>query len=215
MAEVGENAADGGRHVRFEVSEDLSRGGAPTVLNRAGEAAAGVGAGGGTGEVATGGTGTGARGNPETRLGRTPPEDHVMGEAESGDPIELLKKELADTRAELMSLRMGSVAIHLAMVSPAGERWYARANIFFKAYEEISQWNELRMQRVQGEKVHDLVLLRWYKKKGLDRRGRMRDSRMGLGCGEAVDIGRGHIIGTIRRDGTTKNNTNSRQRTLV
>jgi hypothetical protein len=35
-----------------------------------------------------------------------------MGEAESGDPIELLEKELADTRAELMSLRMGSVAIH-------------------------------------------------------------------------------------------------------
>jgi hypothetical protein len=54
----------------------------------------------------------------------------------------------------------------LAMVSPAGERWYARAIIFFKAYEEISEWNELRMQRVRGEKVHDLVLLRWYKKTG-------------------------------------------------
>jgi hypothetical protein len=26
MAEVGENAADGGRHVRFEVSEDLCNG---------------------------------------------------------------------------------------------------------------------------------------------------------------------------------------------
>jgi hypothetical protein len=49
MAEVGEKAADGGRHVRFEVSEDLSRGGAPTVLNRAGGAVAGGGAGGGAG----------------------------------------------------------------------------------------------------------------------------------------------------------------------
>jgi hypothetical protein len=112
MAEVGENAADGGRHVRFKVFEDLSRDGAPTILNRAGGAAAGGGAGGGTGGVATGGTGTGAGGNPETRLARTPPEDHVMGEAESGDPIKLLKKKLANTRAELMSLRMGSVAIH-------------------------------------------------------------------------------------------------------
>jgi hypothetical protein len=35
-----------------------------------------------------------------------------MGEAESGDPIKLLKKELAETRAELMSLQMGSVAIN-------------------------------------------------------------------------------------------------------
>lgn len=112
MAEVGEHAAEGARHVRFEVSESLSRGGAPTVLNRAGGAAAGGGADGGAGGIATGGPGTGAGGNPETRLARTPPEDHVMGEAESGDPIELLKKELADTRAELMSLRMGSVAIH-------------------------------------------------------------------------------------------------------
>jgi hypothetical protein len=92
MAKVGENAADGGRHVRFEVSEDLSRGGAPTVLNRAGGAAAGGGAGGGTREVATGGTGTGAGGNPETQLGRTPPEDHVMGEAESGDPSNCLRR---------------------------------------------------------------------------------------------------------------------------
>jgi hypothetical protein len=49
------------------------------------------------------------------------------------------------------------------MVSPAGERWYAWANIFFKAYEEISEWDVLRMQRVRDEKVHDLVLLRWYK----------------------------------------------------
>jgi hypothetical protein len=95
MAKVGENAADGGWHVRFEVSEDLSRGGAPTVLNRAGGALAGGGAGDGAGGVATGGTGTEAGGNPETWLARTPPEDHVMGEAESGDPIELLKKELA------------------------------------------------------------------------------------------------------------------------
>jgi hypothetical protein len=102
------------------------------------------------------------------------------------------------------------------MVSPAGERWYARAIILFKAYKEISQWNELQMQRVRGEKVHDLVLLRWYKKTvGLDGRGKMRDSRMGLGCGKAVDLGPKHIIDTIRRDGTTKNNTNSRQRTLV
>jgi hypothetical protein len=51
----------------------------------------------------------------------------------------------------------------LAMVSPAGERWYARAIIFFKAYEEISEWDELRMQRVRGGKVHNLVLLRRYK----------------------------------------------------
>jgi hypothetical protein len=35
--------------------------------------------------------------------------------------------------------------------------------IFFEAYEEISAWDELRMQRMRGEKVHDLVLLRWYK----------------------------------------------------
>jgi hypothetical protein len=33
----------------------------------------------------------------------------------------------------------------------------------FKAYKEISEWDELQMQRVRGEKVHDLVLLRWYK----------------------------------------------------
>jgi hypothetical protein len=91
MAEVGKNAAEGVRHGRFEVSESLSRGGAPTVLNRAGEAAAGGGADGGAGGVATGETGTGAGGNPETRLARTPPEDHVMGEAEFGNPIELLK----------------------------------------------------------------------------------------------------------------------------
>jgi hypothetical protein len=52
---------------------------------------------------------------------------------------------------------------NLAMVRPAGEWWYARAIIFFKAYEKISEWNELRMQWVRGEKVHDLVLLRWYK----------------------------------------------------
>jgi hypothetical protein len=113
MAEVGENAAEGARHVRFEVSKSLSRGDAPTVLNRAGGAAASGGADSGAGGLATGETGTGVGGNPETRLARTPPEDHVMGEAESGDPIELLKKELADTRAELMSLRMGSVAIHI------------------------------------------------------------------------------------------------------
>jgi hypothetical protein len=98
--------------VRFEVSEDLSQGGAPTVLNRTNGAVAGGGAGGGAGGVATGGAGMGAGGNLETRLARTPPKDHVMGEAESGNPIELLKKELADTWAELMSLRMGSVAIH-------------------------------------------------------------------------------------------------------
>jgi hypothetical protein len=54
MAEVGENAADGGRHVRFEVSEDLSQGDALTVLNRAGGAVAGGSASGGTGGVATG-----------------------------------------------------------------------------------------------------------------------------------------------------------------
>jgi hypothetical protein len=107
MAEVGDNAAEGARHVRFEVSKSLLRGGAPTVLNRAGGAAAGGGTNSGAGGVVTWGTGTRAGGNQETRLARTPSEDHVMVEAESG-----LKKELADIRAELMSLRMGSVAIH-------------------------------------------------------------------------------------------------------
>jgi hypothetical protein len=79
MAKVGENAADGGRHVRFEVSEDLSRGGAPTVLNRAGGAAAGGGAGGGTGGVTTGGTGTGAGGNPEPSVGKDPSRGPCYG----------------------------------------------------------------------------------------------------------------------------------------
>jgi hypothetical protein len=103
----------------------------------------------------------------------------------------------------------------LAMVSPAGERWYARAIMFFKAYEEISEWNELRMQQVRGEKVHLSSAAKVVQNNGFDGRGKMRDSRMGLGCGEAVDLGRGHIIDTTCRDDSTKRNTNLRQRTLV
>jgi hypothetical protein len=40
------------------------------------------------------------------------PDDHEMGEAQSDDPLEQLKKELADTRAELMAVKLGGVTLH-------------------------------------------------------------------------------------------------------
>ena len=102
MAQVGDNAAAGdGRHVRFEVSEEVSRGGNPVILNGAGAGAGGA--------VAGGTNGPGAGGVPQTRVR---PDDHEMGEAQSDDPLEQLKKELADTRAELMAVKLGGVTLH-------------------------------------------------------------------------------------------------------
>jgi hypothetical protein len=47
----------------------------------------------------------------------------------------------------------------LAMRSPEGEAWYAKAYLFFKATEKTTVWQQRTRRREASNKVHSLVLV--------------------------------------------------------
>src|SRR3569833_873350 len=54
----------------------------------------------------------------------------------------------------------------LAMQSPEGEAWYAKAYLFFMATEKTTVWNQRTRRREASNKVHSLVFVRWFKVTG-------------------------------------------------
>jgi hypothetical protein len=54
----------------------------------------------------------------------------------------------------------------LAMQSPEGEAWYAKAYLFFKATEKATVWKQRTRRRKASNKVHSLVFVRWFKVTG-------------------------------------------------
>jgi hypothetical protein len=58
------------------------------------------------------------------------------------------------------------VSSNLAMRSPEGEPWYAKAYLFFKATERTTVWNHMTRRREASNNVHSLVFVRWFKVTG-------------------------------------------------
>jgi hypothetical protein len=54
----------------------------------------------------------------------------------------------------------------LAMRSPKGKPWYAKAYLFFKATERTTVWNHRIRRRETSNKVHSLVFVQWFKVTG-------------------------------------------------
>jgi hypothetical protein len=69
----------------------------------------------------------------------------------------------ARASAEYHGRRVNS---NLAMRSPEGEAWYAKAYLFFKATEKTTVWNQRTRRREASNKVHSLVFVRWFKVTG-------------------------------------------------
>jgi hypothetical protein len=85
----------------------------------------------------------------------------------------------------------------------------------FQAYEKIRKRNELQMPRLRGGKVHDLVLLRWYKITSWTDAENCEILEWDLAAEKlwilVKDISSIQSVETV----LSKTNTNSRQRTLV
>ena len=55
-----------------------------------------------------------------------------------------------------------SVVIERGREIEVNEVWYARAILFFRAFEKVLEWDEEKHQQVWKSIPHELVFLRWY-----------------------------------------------------